>query len=147
MELYVKRRYLGDIYTIGSFSNGLTYLCDTLEDKVRDLIDLNHDGDFTDSNEGKVYGQTAIPYGRYEVKLFFWTKHQKEYPLLQNVPGFSGIFIHGGVTEKDTEGCILVGENKIKGQLINSSTHLNVIIKLMEEARRKGEKVYITIGK
>ena len=62
MELEVIRKYFKPTYTIGKFIVDMVKLCDTLEDPVRDLQDINHDGDFDDPGEGKIYGETAIPY-------------------------------------------------------------------------------------
>lgn len=144
MELTLIRKFIGTDYTIGSLSiNGL-YFCDTLEDKVRTLIDSNHDGDFDESGEGKVYGETAIPLGRYKVTIAFWKKHKVFIPLLHDVPGFTGILIHSGASKADTLGCILVGENKIKGGLINGKVYS---VKLTEIIRDilKSEDVFIII--
>lgn len=46
-------------------------------------------------------------------------KFKRELPALLNVPHFEGILIHRGNTNKDTLGCILVGENTIKGKVVN----------------------------
>ena len=59
MELFVFRKFFKETYTIGKFYVGDKFLTNTLEDKVRDLKDLNKDGDFTDQGEGKIYGETA----------------------------------------------------------------------------------------
>jgi hypothetical protein len=145
LEFSLVRKYFNENYTIGKLSVDEVYLCDTIEDKVRDLQDRNHDGDFTDPSEGKVYGQTAIPYGRYEIKMVYWKKHNRLYAQLQNVPGFTGIFIHAGNTAADSEGCILPGENKEKGKVLYSRYHVNIIENLIRLAITEGKEIWITI--
>ena len=119
MKLELKRLYFKDTYTIGKLFVDGDYLCDTLEDKHRE------DGI-------KVYGETCIPQGTYKVILNYSARFKKIMPLLLNVFSFIGIRIHSGNTDKDTSGCILVGENKIKGQLINSRVAYNNLMSLLE---------------
>jgi hypothetical protein len=116
-----------------------------LEPPVRDLEDINHDGDFTDPGEGKIKGKTAIPYGRYKIILQYSKKHNKMVPLLLDVTGFTSIEIHAGNFPSDTEGCILPGENKIKGQVIYSRYHTTIIENLVREALAGDKEVWITI--
>lgn len=133
MEIVVKRRYLGENYTIGSlFVNGERYkvdgkVVDTLEDKNRDT---NYNGKF-DNGEQKVYGQTCIPFGKYKIRFDYSPKFSAKpayaefikggrMPHILNVPSFEGILLHGGNTPADTLGCPLVGYNTIKGQLTGS---------------------------
>jgi hypothetical protein len=145
LEFILIRKYFTENYTIGRLSAEQNFLCNTLEDKVRDLQDLNHDGDFIDPGEGKVYGRTAIPYGRYRIIMVWFARHKKMTPMLLDVPGFTGIFMHAGKDENWTEGCILVGENKIKGHLINSEYWETTISKMIDDAIQMGKFVYITI--
>lgn len=145
MNIELHRKFFKDTYTIGRvFIDGI-YFCDSLEDKVRDLKDINHDGDFDDPGEGKIYGQTAIPCGKYKVGLYWWKKHQRFVPILKSVPGFTGILIHSGATPKDTEGCILVGQNKEKGRLTNSPYYATTITQKVKEAIDRKETIYITV--
>lgn len=126
MKLKLKRIALKDTYTIGRLYINDEYFCDTLEDKVRDL---NKNGKF-DNGEKKVYGETAIPYGTYNVttsvvsprfKNRVWAKpYGGKVPRLLNVPSFEGVLIHPGSTSKDTNGCLLVGKNTIVGKLTSS---------------------------
>lgn len=121
LKIKLERLWLKESYTIGKLYVDGKYFCDTLEDRVRDL-----------SKEEKVYGKTAIPSGEYRVIMTYSPKFKREMPLLLNVPQFDAIRIHPGNTTDDTEGCILTGENKVKGGLINSrkySDRLNEIIK------------------
>jgi len=138
----LKRRYLCDAYTIGRLSLPDFTLCDTLEDKVRDY---NKDGDLLDAGETKIYGLTAIPYGRYPVIVTYSPKFKRDLPLLLNVRHFEYIRIHSGVNASHTLGCILTGENKIKGGLINGRVHEARITKLIKEYIARGCAVFINI--
>lgn len=82
-------------------TTGILYLdgikeCYTLEDVQR-------------PPEIKIPGQTAIPLGEYDVDITMSKRFGRSMPLIKDVPNFSGIRIHSGNTDKDTEGCILVG--------------------------------------
>ena len=145
MELILIRKYFKEDYTIGVLILEEHKLCDTLEDKVRDLQDINHDGDFDDPGEGKIYGKTAIPYGRYRIIFNYSPKYKRVMPLLLNVPGYSGIRIHSGNIPEHTAGCLLLGENKEKGKVLNSRYHVTVVTALMQKAIKEGEQVWITI--
>jgi hypothetical protein len=72
-------------------------------------------------------------------------KLKRRLPLLLNVSGFTGIRIHGGKNETWSEGCILVGENKIKGQLINYGYWETRMVQIIDEAIKRKEEVWITI--
>jgi hypothetical protein len=134
MKLNLKRKYRGPDYTIGSLYVNGTYFCDTLEDSVRDI-----------PREGKIPGKTAIPAGEYKVILSHSPRFKRELPRLLNVPYFDGILIHRGNTPNHTEGCILIGENKIKGQVINSTQYELRIIELMRGATNRGEEITIKV--
>ena len=145
MNIKLVRKYFKEDYTIGKLYMDDKYICDTLEDKVRVLVDSNKDGDFDDSGEGKVYGLTAIPAGKYKIIVTDSLKLKRRLPLLLNVPGFSGIRIHGGKNANWSEGCILVGENKKKGELINYKSWEITVTNLIDRAILNGEEIYITI--
>ena len=123
MKLVLNRTYLGDSYTIGKLYIDGVYFCDTLEDKVRDL-----------SKEEKVKHQTAIPKGTYKVIVNQSPRLKRDLPRLLNVPHFDGILIHRGNTADDSSGCILVGENKIIGKVINSTKYEIELVKKLKEA-------------
>jgi len=134
MELKLRRIAKRPTYTIGKLYNGDKYLCDTLEDTWRDLNKVK-----------KIKGKTAIPEGRYRIIMTYSQRFGREMPLLCDVPQFVGILIHAGNTDEDTEGCILVGENKVVGKVVNSRYHAQIITEMIAEAIDNGDKVYITI--
>ena len=102
MKILLKRIFKGEDYTIGNIYVNGQYFADSLEDTVRDV---------------KIKGKTAIPAGKYLILMTYSNRFKKIMPLLIDVPGFEGVRIHSGNTPEDTEGCILVGKNTIKGQL------------------------------
>lgn len=92
MKLLLKRIALRDTYTIGKLYIDGQYWCDTLEPPVRDL---NRNGVF-DNGEKKVPGNSAIPYGTYDVVVNISPKFKRLLPRLLRVPHFEGILIHRG---------------------------------------------------
>lgn len=141
MKLKLVRQFLGPEYTIGDlYVDGKPY-CNTLEDPNRDE---NKNGKF-DNGEVKISGNTCIPYGTYEIIVTMSPKFKRDLPRLVNVPSFEGVLIHRGNTAKDTEGCILVGENTVKGRVLNSTMYEVDLVSKMKQAINRGEKITIEI--
>ncbi len=145
MEIEVIRKWFKDSYTIGKFFIDKERFCDTLEPPIRDLKDLNHDNDFDDEGEGKVYGNTAIPCGRYAVIVSHSPKLKRRLPLLLNVIGFEGIRIHAVATVKNTMACIGIGKNTKPGRLENGPYYETVLVQKIDEAVKRNEQIFITI--
>ena len=142
MKITVKRIAKKNTYTIGKLYIDGVYETDTLEDKDRGL---RKDMPIEVIRKMKVKGQTAIPSGTYNVIITYSPKYKKPMPLLLGVPGFEGIRIHSGNTDKDTEGCLLVGENKEVGKVLNSRAAYNRLFTKLQKAFDKGETITITI--
>lgn len=141
MELLLKRIAKKDNYTIGKLYIDGKYFCDTLEDKDRGLT---KDMSLSEMQKTKVYGKTAIPTGKYQVVITYSNRFKKYMPLLLNTPGFAGVRLHAGNSEKDTEGCVLLGVNKVVGKVIQSRIYTNKLYSILNKACKR-QKVYITI--
>jgi hypothetical protein len=147
MELILKRIAKRKTYTIGrlyireqvmdEYLPGYEdrYFCDTLEPTWRDY----------EHGAYKVKGRSAIPEGRYAVVISYSPRFKQWLPILLGVPKFEGIRIHAGNTAKDTEGCILVGKNKLVGQVVDSRIWLHRLKQKIVEAKGRGEAVWITV--
>ena len=142
LQITVTRHSPRPGYTIGRMDINGTKFSDTLEDTDRGLT---QDMQLDEIKRIKVYGKTAIPKGTYKVSVQYWQKHKIYVPFIHDVPGFTSILIHSGNTPEDTLGCILVGENTIKGRLTNSRPYMTRLTKLCQDAIRCGEPVRITI--
>ena len=129
MNLNLKRIYYKEEYTIGKLYIDGIYFSDTLEDKDRGLTDKDN---ISTIKAKKVFGQTAIPKGNYKVIMSYSPRFKRVLPLLLNVKGFEGIRIHSGNTAKDTNGCILVGKNNVKGMVTNSKDTLSNLLSLLQ---------------
>lgn len=109
VELLLTRVQLDSDVTIGTITLAGKHICWTCEDPVREIP-----GQAVES--WKIPGQTAIPTGRYEIRLSLSNRFKKILPELLRVPGFTGIRIHPGNLPGDTEGCLLPGlERRAKG--------------------------------
>ena len=151
MELILKRIAKRKTYTIGrlyireqvmdEYLPGYEdrYFCDTLEPTWRDY----------EHGAYKVKGRSAIPEGRYAVVISYSPKFKQWLPILLGGPDFNrkwqGIRIHAGNTAKDTEGCILVGQNREVGKVLDSRKWLYELKQKIVEAKDRGESVWITV--
>jgi len=129
--------------SIGKLYINDEYFCETLEDKDRNL---NSDMTLEEIAKIKVYGKTAIPYGRYDIALTFSNKFGKYLPLVVNVPGYAGIRMHSGVNALDTLGCILIGYKRGVDSISDSRTAIAALLKIIAAAIKK-EKIMLTITK
>jgi hypothetical protein len=132
MELRLEREPSGASCTLGELFVGDELECFTLEDVVRD--------------GPKVPGETAIPAGRYQVIITFSNRFQCDMPILLDVPGFTGVRIHPGNTDADTEGCILVGRARHGEALLASRKAYTALYAKIETALDAGDDVWITIA-
>lgn len=153
LELLLDRKYKNETYTIGNLYVDGEWLCNTLEDKDRGLSQTMP---LEEIKRTKVYAETAIPTGRYEVRMDIvspkyngvkWYKDNfgGRMPRLESVKGFSGILIHSGNTALDSNGCILVGMNKAKGKVLDSRATFQKLWKILEQARKAGKTIYLTV--
>lgn len=114
-------------------------------------------------NEVKISKETRIPAGTYQIVInrtetpktlayrqrYNWFKFHLQ---LANVPGFQGIYVHVGNSEKDTDGCILIadtaGNNVIGDHGISNSTaaFMRFYNDLYDHLDAKGNDAWITIN-
>ena len=154
MKILVDRKWKKDAYTIGKLYVDSMFFSNTLEDKDRDLANSMS---LEEIKKKKKAGETAIPTGTYKVRMDIVSpKYSKSswyvkncngarMPRLKDVPGYDGVLIHAGNTAKDTEGCILVGKNDVKGMVTKSKDYFLKLYNIMYTAYKKGENIEITI--
>lgn len=145
MELVLERKWKKSDYTIGILLIDNKKFCEVIEDKDRGLKDS------MTSEQIKLIkkpNMTAIPTGTYDVTLdvfsskfgnipFYKKVCNGKLPRLLNVKGFEGILIHCGNTQLDTSGCLIVGENKVKGRVINSKITFEKLYNILKNSKDK----------
>lgn len=114
-------------HTKGTLCYG-DWSCCTLEDTVRDI---NKDGDLDDYGEGKVYGRTAIPYGKYKYYKAKSPKRGYDVIWIEDVDGFKWVQIHPGNTVYHSKGCILVGYRRDGDKIYESKKAFEDLMKLV----------------
>ena len=153
LELLLDRKYKKETYTVGDLYVDGKWFCSTMEDKDRGLTQTMP---LEQIKKIKVYAETAVPTGRYIVRMDIVSPKYNTYewyhknfggrmPRLESVKGFIGILMHPGATALDSAGCILVGLNKAKGRLLESRATFVKLWKILEEARKAGKTIYLTI--
>jgi hypothetical protein len=121
MKIEVKRLHRTDNSTIGELTIDGKFECYTLEDIEREFV--------------KIKGETAIPKGTYKVIINQSNRFKRLLPLLIGVPNFEGVRIHAGNSNHDTEGCILVGQNRSVDYITKSRKAFDSLFKKMQKAK------------
>ncbi len=120
--------------------NGV-FFCYTVEDEVRE-------DQARPVAAWKVPGATAIPAGRYLLTLEDSPRFGPGTITVNRVEGFSGVRIHGGNDEGDTEGCPLVGYELTGEGTITAGQSKAAVANLkrnIREAIARGERVFIDV--
>ena len=143
MRILLQRHALKAGYTIGRMEINGRYFCDTLEDTDRGLSEEMSEAEIA---ARKVKGATAIPTGTYRIDMQTRSpRFGRVLPRLISVKGYAGVLIHSGNTADDTEGCILVGENRERGKVLNSRDTLEHLLAFLRAAQAEGEEIELTI--
>ncbi|MDY3935731.1 MAG: DUF5675 family protein [Prevotella sp.] len=142
MKIEVRRIARKASYTIGRMFIDDKYFCDTLEDVDRGLTSLMPTEEVA---KVKKNGATAIPTGAYSVAYTYSPKFKRQMPLLLGVKGFEAIRIHSGNSDKDTEGCILVGRNTQVGRLTESKFTFEKLNAMLQTEIAKGRSVVVEV--
>lgn len=152
LELLIERYDYGKDYTQGRvFVDGM-YFGESMEPYSRHL---SNSMPLSEIKKKKIAGKTAIPTGRYKVTLAvssrlknrsYAKKYGGKFPLLNNVPGFSGILLHPLNRGPESAGCLGVGEYFKPGLIARATQgHYDLMDYYLVPAINKGQEVYITI--
>lgn len=132
MDLTVKRDVFNADFTLGKLYVDGQFFCYTCEDEIRPAGQ-------------KVYGETAIPAGTYDIHMTYSPKYKRVMPLIVDVPGFEGIRIHTGNSDDDTNGCLLVGYGRTPSSITQSRDAFAGLYEILRMACLKG-RVMITVS-
>lgn len=132
-DICLERDLLLDDRTLGGLFYQDRRICFTLEDKVREP-------------GVKVPSETAIPTGRYKLGITFSTRFQREMVLVQDVPMFQGIRMHGGNGPQDTEGCVIVARNRNSRAGTVQGTEEKLVLELVRRIIGSGETPHLRVS-
>ena len=122
-RINITRTYRKNSYTIGKLYVNGSYVCNTLE-----LHDSTYYG------EDFVLGKSAIPVGVYTLATCVWSPKFNDFrPRITDFKYSKNILIHEGNKPEQTEGCILVGNNRVTGMVLNSKATLEKLQKKLSE--------------
>ena len=154
MKILIKRIYTCKTYTISHVYIDGAYVCDAIEDADRMLDQSMKESEILSK---KVINETSIPTGEYNIlmnvvspkysKRDYYKRvcHGGRVPRFEYVRGFVGVLFHVGNTASDSSGCILLGQNKVKGRVINSKMCFEIFYNKLYAAYKIGEKITCTI--
>ena len=134
MELTVQRTWESQECLIGTLSIDGATECFTLE------LPLQFDG------QENIHNKCCIPEGRYEVMKLYSNHFGQMMPHIVNVPGRDHVMFHWGNTAANTDGCILVGQQRNSDTMIGESlAAFKEFEPKLETAWANNEQVFVTV--
>lgn len=132
---------------VNGAKKALSFIGYGLEDEYRDV---------------KVMKETRVPAGLYEIviqqaetpkTLQYQAKYGtwfEKHLMLKDVQNFTAVYLHIGNTDKDTDACLLMGDNANnnsigKGEIINSTVCFSRFYKELYPHLKAGGKAFIDI--
>jgi Family of unknown function (DUF5675) len=138
MKLHLERLQIDPDVTIGSLTIDGAFEAWTCEDPVREVAGQP-------VPQWKIGGATAIPRGTYAIDITYSPHFKMPLPLFLKVPGFEGVRIHSGNTPADTEGCLLVGQDRLGKSIGKSRLAFAALFAKLTSAKARGEPITIEI--
>jgi len=135
MNFRLERQIFGDKFTLGELFCEDMHFSYTCEDKDRYLENGNE----------KIYGQTAIPRGKYRLAITFSPHFKRNVVEIQNVPGFTKVYFHGGNNADDSLGCVLHGRVRTNNGCANCSEVVARLEAMVDKAEDEMEEMWLTI--
>lgn len=152
LELLIERYDFGADYTEGRIYVEGMYFGETMEPYSRHLSSAMP---LSEIKKKKVAGLTAIPTGRYKVTLaisprlkdrVYGKRYDGKFPVLLDVPAFSGILLHPLNYGYESNGCIGVGEKWLPGKIVRAQQgHYDLMDMYILPAVQRGQDIFITI--
>ena len=134
MEIELVRKWKTERSTFGEIFVDGVFECFSLEDRDRLAEGL-----------AKVFGQTAIPAGRYEIRRTLSPRFGRFLPEIMNVPNFEGVRFHPGNKPEDTDGCVLPGKIRGPDQVAESRQAFAELDAKIETALSLPIRVFLTV--
>jgi hypothetical protein len=138
MKLLLQREPSINEATLGKLYIDGTFLCDVLEDEIREIHGVA-------VAEWKVHSKTAIPAGTYQIIAENSPRFGTNTLTLIGVAGYQYIRIHAGNTVDHTEGCLLPGTRNSNCTVSNSRMMLAALRAKVLPVLNAGEVVTIQI--
>jgi hypothetical protein len=145
IDLLLVRQGFTDRATEGDLLLSGAHECWTIEDRSRGL-DVRMWPD--DIARLKVYGETAVPTGRYRLELYDSPKHGPDTLQLVAVPGFTNAQVHAANRAEELLGCIAVGRDQTSlcdDWVGGSKAALDALRAKVVPRMREGEDCYLTV--
>lgn len=145
MKLSLQRIDNNGVRTWGKlYANG-QFVCYTLEDDVREVMGQPVD-------VWKIKGSTAIPTTDFVGKPYLVTLENSprfgpDTLTINQVPGFLWVRMHAGNSERDTEGCVLLGLAINAGGIVGGTSRpaVDLVKQTVAAALGRGEQVTLEI--
>lgn len=136
VKFLLEREIFQDSFTLGQLYKNGEHFGYTCEDCDRRL----------EAGGAKIPGQTAIPSGTYRLSSSYSFRFKRLMPLVEGVPQFSGVRIHGGNTSADTEGCPLLGSQRTATGVANCSAANIRLLDIIVATEEAGDKCWLEVS-